>query len=70
MFLSDHPRQKQRLFPNFSSFAIPVSQQVSLSDEGPLLETWEFFVISDGSYQHLNFLRNLTLSTKYPIFKS
>ena len=39
-----------------SLVAIPVSEHVSLSDEDPLLETLEFFSISYGSYQPLNFL--------------
>ena len=31
-------------------------EHVSLSDEGPLLETLEFFEISHGSYEPLNLL--------------
>ena len=34
---------------------------VSFSDEGPLLETLEFFEISHGSYQLLNFLPYLLI---------
>ena len=39
-----------------SLVAIPVSQQFAFSDEGPLLETLEFFAISHNSYQPSNFL--------------
>ena len=39
-----------------SLFVIPFSEHVLLSDEGPLLETLEFFTIRCGSYQSLNFL--------------
>ena len=39
-----------------SLVTIPVSEHVSFSDEGLLLETFEFFEISQGSYQPLNFL--------------
>ena len=34
----------------------PVSEHVTLSNEGPLLETLDFFAISHVSYQPLNFL--------------
>ena len=51
-----------------SPVATPISEHVSFSDEGPLLETLEFFEISHGSYQPLNFLPYLTLSTQYSIF--
>ena len=40
-----------------------VSENVSFSDDGPLLETLEFFEISHGSYQPLNFLLYLKLPT-------
>ena len=33
-----------------SLVAIPISEHVSLSDEGPLLETLELFEVSQGSY--------------------
>ena len=46
------------------------SEHVSLSDEGPLLETSEFFEISHSSYQPLNFLPCLSLSTQYCILIS
>ena len=36
----------------------PISEHVSFSDEGPLLETFEFFAVSHYSYQPLNFLPN------------
>ena len=50
-----------------SLVAIPFSEHVSFSYEGPLLETLEFFEISHGSCQPLNFLPYLTLSTQYSI---
>ena len=34
-----------------SLVAVPVSKHVSLSEEGPLPEKLEFFMISYGSYQ-------------------
>ena len=37
-----------------SLIATPVSERVSFSDEGPLLETLEFFEISHGGYQPSN----------------
>ena len=49
---------------------VPVSEYVSLSDEGPLLETLELFTISNGGYQLLNYLPNLALSMQYRIFFS
>ena len=39
-----------------SLVATPISEHVSFSDEGPLLETLEFFEINHGSYQPFNFL--------------
>ena len=42
-------------------------RNVSVSDEGPLLEKLDFFEISHCSYQPSNFLHDLTLSTKYSI---
>ena len=50
--------------------AIPISEHVSFSDEGPWLETLEFFESNHGSNQPLNFLPYLTLSTQYSIFMS
>ena len=38
------------------SLVATISENVSFSDEGPLLETWEFFEISHGSYQLSTFL--------------
>ena len=49
--------------------ATPISEHVSFSDEGPLLETLEFFEISHGSYQSFNFLPYLFISVNCP-FKS
>ena len=46
------------------------SENVSFSDEGPLLETLEFFEISHGSYQPSNFLPYLSLCTPYSILIS
>ena len=43
-----------RMKPNLA--AIPISERVSASDEGPLLETLGFFEISQDIYQPLNFL--------------
>ena len=48
--------------------ATPISAHISFSDEGPLLETSEFFEICHGNYQPLNFLPYLTLSTQYSTF--
>ena len=53
-----------------SLVAPPISEHVSFSDEGPLLETLEFFEISHGSHQPLNFLPYLSLSTWYSILTS
>ena len=53
-----------------SLVATLISEHVSFSDEGPLLETLEFFEISHCSYQPLNFLSHLTLSTQYSTFIS
>ena len=51
-----------------SLIAIAISEHVSLSDERPLFEMFEIFAISQDIYQPLNFLRYLTLSTRYPKF--
>ena len=48
----------------------PISEDVSFSDEGSLLETLIFFAISHDSYQPLNFLSYISLSTQYSIFIS
>ena len=45
----------------------PISEHVSFSDEGPLLETLEFFETSLGSYQPLSFFPYLSLSAQYSI---
>ena len=50
--------------------AIPISEHVSFSAEGLLIETLKFFEISHGSYKPLNFLPYLILSTQYSIFIS
>ena len=39
--------------------------QISLYDEGPLLEMLEFFAINQTSYQPLNVFPYYTLSTQY-----
>ena len=39
-----------------SLVTISISERVSASDEGPLLETLGFFEISHDTYQPLNFL--------------
>ena len=49
-------------------FAI-ISEHISFFAEGPLLETWEFFEISHGGFQLMDFLPYLTLSTQDLIFK-
>ena len=49
---------------------IPFSEHVPFSDEEPLLERIEFFVISHVSYQPLNCLSYLTLSMGYRTFMS
>ena len=49
-----------------SLVATPISEHVSFSDQGPLLEALELLVISHGSYQPLN-LPYLSLSTQYSI---
>ena len=41
--------------------ATPISENVSFSDEGPLLETFEFVEISHGSYQPLNILPYISM---------
>ena len=46
------------------------SEHVPFSDEGPLLETVQFFEISRGSYQPLNFSPYLSLSTQYSVLIS
>ena len=55
-------------FQRFDQRPFVIERNVSFSDEGPLLETLEFFVIGHSSYQPLNLLPYLTLSTQYPIF--
>ena len=55
-----------RLKPSLA--ALPISEHVSFSDGGPLLEALEFIKISHGmGHQSLNFLPYLTFSTQYPI---
>ena len=50
-----------------SLVATLISEQVSFSDEGPLLETSEFFEISHGSYQLLNFLLlEINIEVRHP----
>ena len=41
---------------------------LSFSDQEPFLQTLKFLEINHGSYQPLNFLPHLTLSTQYSIF--
>ena len=53
-----------------SPVATPISEHVSLPNEEHLLETLEFFDIIHGSYQPLNFLPYLPLSTQYSILIS
>ena len=42
--------------------AIPISEHVSFSDEGPWLKMVEFFEISHGTYQPLNFLPSVDIA--------
>ena len=50
-----------------SLVATLISEQVSFSDEGSLLETSEFFEISHGSYQLLNFLLlEINIEVRHP----
>ena len=51
-----------------SKVLVTTVTDLSFSDQGPLLETLEFLEIIHGSYQPLNFLPHLTLSTQYSIF--
>ena len=57
-------------FQCFEQRPLVGERNVSFSDEGPLLETLEFFEINHGSYQPLNFLPYLTLSLQYCILIS
>ena len=50
-----------------SLVATPISEHVSFSDEGPLLETLEFFEISHASYQPFNYI--LILKCGHPCSK-
>ena len=47
-----------------------IAKNSNVSNKGPLLETLEFFAISHGRFQPLNFLNCSTLSTQYPIVES
>ena len=59
---------KKTVFSIFSIFrlvtAVPDPKEFQRFEQRP----WEFFEISHGSYQPLNILPHLTLSTQYPIY--
>ena len=53
-----------------SLVAIPLLELASLTDKGPLVKTFEFFIVNSAVYQPFNFLCCFILLAQHPIFIS